>query len=171
MFFLPCDTFAKNLTVDQDGGSEYTSISAALTSVNYQPGDIIYIQGNDVDTFVEQWPQMYDGRLTIMGASSNRTAFRLSAFTEEWDLFWRNGTGTTRFERIVLENCGEIDLSNSQRILIIDKCIIKNFDSNVFKIVGSRDNYLSSQIRFSGATNPPFFLNRPTLTKMALMEL
>ena len=111
MFFLPCDTFAKNLTVDQDGGSEYTSISAALTSVNYQPGDIIYIQGNDVDTFVEQWPQMYDGRLTIMGASSNPDSFPVvSIYGGEWDLFWRNGTGTTRFERIVLENCGEIRL-------------------------------------------------------------
>lgn len=157
MFFLPCDTFAKNLTVDQDGGSEYTSISAALTSVNYQPGDIIYIQGNDVDTFVEQWPQMYDGRLTIMGASSNPDSFPVvSIYGGEWNLFWRNGTGTTRFERIVLENCGEIDLSNSQRILIIDKCIIKNFDSNVFKIVGSRDNYLF-------ITNSIFWGNKSTI--------
>lgn len=143
ILFLPCDIFAKNLTVDQDGGSEYTSIFAALTSGNFQPGDIIYIQGNDVDTFVEQWPQMYDGRLTIMGASSNPDSFPVvSIYGGEWGLFWRNGTGTTRFERIVLENCDELDLSNSQRILTINKCIIKNFDSNVFKIVGSRSNYL-----------------------------
>lgn len=134
IFLLPSDTFARKLTVDADGGSTYTSLSQALNASF--SGDTIYIQGNDIDTYSESWPSNRDANLTIMGASSNPDSFPIITFTA-WNDYWQTGIGTTRLERIVIKNWSIIDLTNnSQRHCRIDKCIIRDHNSTVFKFSG-----------------------------------
>ena len=49
ILFLPFNTFARKLTVDQDGQGTYSSITAALGAAD--ANDTIYIQGNDIDFY------------------------------------------------------------------------------------------------------------------------
>lgn len=142
LLLLHFETFATKLTVDADGGSSYTTISAALNASN--SGDTIYIQGSDIDTYDETWPADRSPDLTIMGSFSNPDSFPVVRFSGGyWSNYWQNGgIATTRFERIVINNWPTISLLNNQRNCVINKCIIKSFSSIVFTMSGDHVNYL-----------------------------
>jgi len=145
ILFLPFNTFARKLTVDQDGQGNYTSITDAVNAAT--TNDTIYIQGNDIDFYNDSFPTgNFIDNLTIMGASSNPDSFPIVRITgSNWSNYWVNGNpGTNRIERIVLYDCDTIKLTNNARGLIMDKCIIRNTDNIVFMMSGDHpsSNYL-----------------------------
>ncbi len=142
ILFLPFNTFARKLTVDKDGGSTYASITAALAVAT--TNDTIYIQGSDIDFYDETWPTgNFISNLTIMGASNNPDSFPIVRFVgNDWTYYWKNGNaGTNRIERVVLQDCDPIDLTNNYRNLRIDRCIIQSFNNDVFKMSGDHPDY------------------------------
>jgi len=161
ILFLPCDSFAAKLTVDADGGSTYTTITAALNASN--SGDTIYIQGNDIDTYDESWPSNRSANLTIMGASSNPDSFPIVRFSGgDWANYWQNNSGTTKYERIIINNWATINLINTQRNCVINRCIIKNFNSTVFSMSGDHNNYLTITNSVFWSNNSSIFSQPPS---------
>lgn len=126
-------SFAAKRTVDADGGSAYTSILAAATGIS--SGDTIYIQGSDLDIYTESdWDIEPAANITIMSRWSDPDSFPVLTLSgPSWTFWWNNKEGTTRFEAVTLDNCASISLAHSNRNLIIDRCIVRNFSSTVFE--------------------------------------
>lgn len=157
ILFLPLNTFATKRTVDKDGQGNYTSITDAVNAAT--TNDTIYIMGDDIDTYDESWPtENYINNLTIMGASSNPDSFPIVRITGiKWYNYWNNGSaGTNRIERIVLNDFDPINLTNNNRNLRMDKCIIRNFNNVVFLMSGDHTGYLT-------ITNSIFWNNTGTI--------
>ncbi|HHT09191.1 MAG TPA: hypothetical protein GX009_02575, partial [Candidatus Atribacteria bacterium] len=157
ILFLPLNTFATKRTVDKDGQGNYTSITDAVNAAT--TNDTIYIMGDDIDTYDEPWPtENYINNLTIMGASSNPDSFPIVRITgSKWFNYWNNGNpGTNRIERIVLNDFDPINLTNNNRSLIIDKCIFRDFNNDVFLMSSDHTGYLT-------ITNSIFWNNTGTI--------
>ena len=135
-------SFAAKLNVDKEGLGSYPTISDALSASN--AGDTIWIMGSNIDSYDETWPSNIDWIVHIMGAFYSPDSFPSVRLTgEQWEFHWINTSGTTRIERVILDNCDRINLTNAGRILIIDKCVIKNFSADVFLLKDNASNYLS----------------------------
>lgn len=132
-------TMAAKRTVDQDGGGDHTTLEDAIKAA--QTGDTVNIVGSDIDTFDVNWPANYNPIIHLMSDKNDPDSFPVVRF-KGWNNYWTNHGGTNRFERIVLDSCGTIILSNTNRKCIIDRCVIQNFTSTVFTLRDNATDYL-----------------------------
>jgi len=130
--------FAVKKTVDADGGSEYTTLASAISAAS--SGDTIYIQGADVDSYDETWPDNINtGNLTFMGANTDPDNFhtiRLSG--GQWSNWWNNNSGDTRFENLVLNDVDPFVMTNNDRNIFLKNVVVKNTDNDIFTLSGDR---------------------------------
>lgn len=138
---------AKTVVVNKSGGAGvYTSLSAAIASVkDLNDTTIIYIQGSG-QHFNDTFPININNRnITFMGTDTNPDNFPVITLREGgWDHFWLNGSGTTKFIRVVLSNCSPIKDNNNKHSCIIENSIIYNYTSNsVFEVKGYFANFLT----------------------------
>lgn len=148
-FFLPLNSaHARKILLDRegDGNTVKKDISAAIAAAT-QTNDTIYITGSDIDTFSGDFPSNFtNGNIVFLGANTNPDSFPvLSLSGGNWTNFWNNTNNcTTRFERVVLQNCPPISDQSNTHKCIIDKAIIRGYSSNsVFYISGNSDNFLT----------------------------
>ncbi len=109
------------------------------------PNDTIWIIGSD--TFIGNFPDNYtNGNITFLGENTDPDSFPvLTIRGTNWNNFWNNtGNCTTRFERVVLENCSPINDQNNSHNCVIENVIIRNYvDNTVFSISGNRTNSIT----------------------------
>ena len=141
VLLLYSDLFAAKRTVDADGGSSYTTINDALQAA--LSGDTIFIQGTDTDFYDEDFSGECPADITFMSNKKSPDDFPSIRLTgNNWNNWWLNFAGESRFVGLVLNNCSTFNLKKIDRTCVIDRCVIKNFTSEVFHLEGDHSSYL-----------------------------
>lgn len=146
VFLSLSSTHARIILVDRegDGINIKNTISDAIVAAT-QPNDTIKIVGSDIDTFVENFPlNINNGNITFLGEKSNPDSFPVLTI-RGWNNYWNNiENSTTRFERIVLQDCHPISNQNNTRKCVIENSVIRGYLNNaVFSINGDRSNSIT----------------------------
>jgi len=171
---------ASKVTIDADGGADYTSLDAVLVLIqaNSIDPDTIEFIGSDQDTY--SWTTYLDrstvGTLVIRSTQTSPNSFTIleqSSTSRSWTLLQ---TTNIYFENLILPNGtnGDADQAwtnaqSSGKTLSFKRCVIKDHATDYFlKMEGGADNtVILENCLFEGNTNVftfDYWSGTPTIT-------
>ena len=135
VLFYPFQIYALKVTVDADGGANYTSLNqvlAAMRAGSISPDTVEFI-GNDQDTYImSEWVNVEIGTLYFIGRSTDPDNFPVINHTSQqyMDFFSKNDL---HFERIIFTGTERFDDGDaSGKVHSFTNCIIRDVSAYGF---------------------------------------
>jgi fibronectin-binding autotransporter adhesin len=147
------------LTVDADGGADYTSVTAAFAAV--ANGDTIKFVGSDIDSYTISGSYPNVGNIVFKSEATHPDSFAVLTFTN-WSTWWSNNAGARVFERVILDGTAAIPSTalqnSSDRPFVMKNAVLRGYSGTGFITGDLKSNVIAIE-------NSLFYNNSGTIFK------
>ena len=127
------NSFAVTVTIDADGGAQYSSLDVILSAIQNEtidPDTVLFI-GNDQDTYT--WSTYVDkaiGNILLKGIQTNPDLFPIINHTTQGTYNFFNFT-SVQFEKIIISGAQGFNMGQSALSHSFKQCVFRNNTSTV----------------------------------------